>query len=191
MNHVYLIDDDLDILNNVAIFLRDEHFTVKTCASVSNFKASLPLAKPCVIVADMQMPFETGLDLQNYLIESKIDAPIIFMSGNSQPQQIISALKQGANDFLLKPIVPSELLKVLDQTFDQLKNLQQDEKIQIQTERLTEKEREVADLIKQGFSNKSIAEIMNLKADTIKKRRAQIYLKLQCSDFPEFLKRFK
>lgn len=191
MNHVYLIDDDLDILNNVAIFLRDENFIVKTFASVSNFKACLPLAKPCVILADMQMPVETGLDLQNYLIEAKIDAPIIFMSGNSQPQQIIKALKQGANDFLLKPIVPSELLKVLHQAFDQLKVNLNAEQTRIQTEQLTEKELEVAGLIKQGFSNKSIAEILNLKADTIKKRRAQIYAKLQCSDFPEFLKRFK
>jgi two-component system, LuxR family, response regulator FixJ len=91
------------------------------------------------------------------------------MSGNSQPQQIITALKQGANDFLLKPIVPSELLKVLHQAFDQLKASLNAEQPHIQTEQLTEKELEVAGLIKQGFSNKSIAEILNLKADTIKK----------------------
>ncbi len=190
MKHVYLIDDDVDILNNVSLFLRDERFIVKAFSSVASFKLSLPLPDSSIILADMQMPVETGLDLQNYLINANINVPVLFMSGNSQPQQIISALKQGANDFLLKPIVPSELLKSIHQAFNHLKADPSTISL-ITTEQLSEKELEVAGLIKNGFSNKAIAEKLNLKADTIKKRRAQIYAKLQCKDLPEFIKRFQ
>ena len=113
------------------------------------------------------------------------------MSGNSQPQQIITALKQGANDFLLKPVLPGELLASISAAFDALgqRKLPVD-KLSGASEKLTPKEREVAVYIKQGFSNKSIANAMNLKPDTIKKRRAQIYAKFNCTSFPEFLKIF-
>jgi FixJ family two-component response regulator len=191
MKTIYLIDDERDILKSIGLFLQDEGYQIKSFERVADFKASLPLAPSAIILADMQMPKGTGLDLQNYLLEEKIDVPILFMSGNSQPQQIITALKQGANDFLLKPVLPSELLASVRTAFAALvlRKLPTDA-LSGAVESLTPKEREVAVYIKQGFSNKSIAEAMSLKADTIKKRRAQIYAKFNCTSFPEFLKIF-
>lgn len=194
MQTVYLIDDDEDVLNSIARFLRHQEFDVKTFANFSEFKKNLAIADQSVIVVDMQLQDSTGLDLQNYLLSNNIHAPILFISGNSQPQQIISALKQGAQDFLLKPIIANELLKTLNNIFERINKsteLPSDAKTKVfSRDKLTEKEYEVANFIKQGFSNKAIGEMMNVQADTIKKRRAQIYLKLQCKDLPEFLKRF-
>lgn len=194
MQTVYLIDDDEDVLNSIARFLRHEKFEVKTFANFATFKKNLAIADQSVIVIDMQLQDSTGLDLQNYLLSKNISAPILFVSGNSQPQQIISALKQGAHDFLLKPIIPNELLKTLNHIFERLNKPAELPSAQntgmFSRDKLTEKEYEVANFIKQGFSNKAIGEMMNVQADTIKKRRAQIYLKLQCKDLPEFLKRF-
>ena len=191
MKTIYLIDDDQDVLKSIRHFLEDEGYHLQTFERVADFKAALPPVSNAIIVTDMQMPKATGLDLQNYLLDENINIPILFMSGNSQPQQIISALKQGANDFLLKPVMPSELLNSIRTAFDALDQRQfNHSQLSISAESLTPKEREVASYIKQGFSNKSIAEAMNLKADTIKKRRAQIYAKFNCTSFPEFLKIF-
>lgn len=191
MNTIYLIDDDRDILKSIGLFLQDEGYQIKSFERVADFKASLPLDASAIILTDMQMSDATGLDLQHYLLDENIDVPILFMSGNSLPEQIIKALKQGANDFLLKPVMPVQLLTSISSAFDALNQRQLSIKdLSSSTERLTPKEREVAFYIKQGFSNKSIANTMNLKADTIKKRRAQIYAKFNCTSFPEFLKIF-
>jgi FixJ family two-component response regulator len=191
MNTIYLIDDDRDILKSIGLFLQDEGYQIKSFERVADFKASLPLDASAIILTDMQMSDATGLDLQHYLLDENIDVPILFMSGNSLPEQIITALKQGANDFLLKPVMPVQLLTSISSAFDALNQRQLSIKdLSSATERLTPKEREVAFYIKQGFSNKSIANTMNLKADTIKKRRAQIYAKFNCTSFPEFLKIF-
>ena len=191
MNTIYLIDDDRDILKSIGLFLQDEGYQIKSFERVADFKASLPLDASAIILTDMQMSDATGLDLQHYLLDENIDVPILFMSGNSLPEQIITALKQGANDFLLKPVMPVQLLTSISSAFDALNQRQLSIKdLSSSTERLTPKEREVAFYIKQGFSNKSIANTMNLKADTIKKRRAQIYAKFNCTSFPEFLKIF-
>ena len=191
MNTIYLIDDDRDILKSIGLFLQDEGYQIKSFERVADFKASLPLDASAIILTDMQMSDATGLDLQHYLLDENIDVPILFMSGNSLPEQIIKALKQGANDFLLKPVMPVQLLTSISSAFDALNQRQLSIKdLSSATERLTPKEREVAFYIKQGFSNKSIANTMNLKADTIKKRRAQIYAKFNCTSFPEFLKIF-
>lgn len=194
MHTVYIIDDDEDVLNSISRFLRHEEIDVKTFTNFTEFKKNPPVEDQSVMIVDMQLQDATGLDLQNYLLTNNIHAPILFISGNSQPQQIISALKQGAHDFLLKPIDPSELLKTLNNIFERL-NKSAELPTNLKTvifsrDKLTEKEYEVANFIKQGFSNKAIGEMMNVKADTIKKRRAQIYLKLQCKDLPEFLKHF-
>ena len=191
MNTIYLIDDDRDILKSIGLFLQDEGYQIKSFERVADFKASLPLDASAIILTDMQMSDATGLDLQHYLLDENIDVPILFMSGTSLPEQIITALKQGANDFLLKPVMPVQLLTSISSAFDALNQRQLSIKdLSSSTERLTPKEREVAFYIKQGFSNKSIANTMNLKADTIKKRRAQIYAKFNCTSFPEFLKIF-
>ncbi|NDB70605.1 MAG: response regulator, partial [Methylocystaceae bacterium] len=81
MNTIYLIDDERDILKSVGLFLQDEGYQIKSFERAADFKASLPLVPSAIILADMQMPKGTGLDLQNFLIDEKIDVPILFMSG--------------------------------------------------------------------------------------------------------------
>ncbi len=188
---VYLVDDDATILSSIALFLHDYHYQVKAYSTLADFKNNLPLKTLSVLVTDMQLGNESGLALQRFLLEEKIELPTIFLSGNSQSQEIIDALKNGADDFLLKPVDPNTLLKHIEKAF-----IKASLQLQIKKERsnwaglfhtLTEKEKEVAQYIKQGYSNKAIAEIMQVKPDTIKKKRAQILQKMQCDSLPEFI----
>lgn len=168
---VYLVDDDAEIVANIATFLRDKHFDVRHFSNGDDFLLALPLSFPAVIILDMQMPKMNGLDIQKALAKKNINAPIFFLSGDSKSQQIIDALKQGAYEFLLKPVVPSTLFNLLKKAFEQ-------------------QEREVFNYFVQGFSNKNIAEQIGLQADTIKKRRAQLYLKLEVEDLPALIKKY-
>ena len=89
---------------------------------------------------------------------------------------------------------PNTLLTQIDKAFTkanlqlQIKHEQQNWASLFQS--LTEKEKDVVQYIKQGYSNKAIAEIMQVKPDTIKKKRAQILQKMQCDSLPEFISRY-
>ena len=191
---VYLVDDDAEIVANIATFLRDKHFDVRLFSNGDDFLAALPLSFPAVIILDMQMPKMSGLDIQKALVKKNINAPIFFLSGDSKSQQIIDALKQGAYEFLLKPVVPSTLFNLLKKAFEQQESHEADNKALIQNKKqlelLSKHEREVFNYFVQGFSNKNIAEKIGLQADTIKKRRAQLYLKLEVEDLPELIKKY-
>jgi len=191
---VYLVDDDVEIIANIATFLRDKHFEVRHFSRGEDFLTSLPLNLPAVVVLDMQMPESNGLEIQNALVEQGVTSPIFFLSGDSKSQQIIDALKNGAYEFLLKPVKPNLLLDLLNKAFAQQesqdvlnKELMQN---QMRLELLNKNEREIFNFFIQGFQNKDIAEKLSLQADTIKKRRAQIYLKLDVDDLPELIKKY-
>ena len=191
---VYLVDDDAEIVANMATFLRDKHFEVRHLSRSVDFLATLPLSLPAVIVLDMQMPGLNGLDIQNALVEQGVTSPIFFLSGDSKSQQIIDALKKGAYEFLLKPVMPTVLLGLLNKVFDQQEADEALNKERIQNQKrwalLTEYEQEIFNYFVQGFSNKHISEKLGLQADTIKKRRAQIYLKLEVNDLPDLIHRY-
>jgi FixJ family two-component response regulator len=191
---VYLIDDDTAILSGITLFLRDHGFEVKAYTNLTDFKKNLPLETRSVVLTDMQLVNESGLDLQDFLQNERIYVPTIFLSGNSQPQQIISALKNGADDFLLKPVDPNQLLNLIEKAFERLTHQLAHAEINVALETLyqtlTKKEKEVAKYIKQGYSNKMIGEILHVQPDTIKKYRAQIFEKLQCENLPELIKNY-
>jgi len=154
----------------------------------------LPLNLPAVVVLDMQMPESNGLEIQNALVEQGVTSPIFFLSGDSKSQQIIDALKNGAYEFLLKPVKPSLLLDLLNKAFTQQESQDALNKKLVQSQKclelLNKNEREVLNYFIQGFSNKNVAEKLGLQADTIKKRRAQIYLKLKVDDLPGLIKKY-
>jgi len=66
---------------------------------------------PDVVIADIMMPYFSGIELVDYLRNSlKSDVPVILISAASNDENIVSAFEMGANDFISKPVSPSELL---------------------------------------------------------------------------------
>ncbi len=118
VGHIYLIDDDESMRISLARMLRELGYLVEDYASASIFlEKSLPVS-PAVILLDMQMPDMSGLDLQERLLKLGRKTPIIFISGQSHPHQIVQSLKKGAVDFLFKPFNLEDLLKAVADTLD-------------------------------------------------------------------------
>jgi FixJ family two-component response regulator len=191
---VYLVDDDEQILSSLTTFLQDKHFQVRAFSDGLAFLQSFPIANPSVIVLDMHMPTLTGLDIQSKLSALGNQSPVFFLSGESKSQQIIDALKGGADEFLLKPVSPKFLLDTINRVFeDGYKN---EQAIKDAAHRnallnlLTPIEHQILQFFLHGHSNKMVAEAMHVKADTIKKRRAHIYEKLQVENLPELLDQY-
>ncbi|WP_198552372.1 response regulator transcription factor [Macromonas nakdongensis] len=189
--YVYLVDDDPDIRFYLSDLLRQLGYVVATFADADTFfKESMDLS-PAVVLMDMRMPGLTGVQAQQRLQAIGRQTPVVFISGESHPQEIIDAMKGGAVDFLIKPFNREQLVAALDRALardvkqrDQFVRLTH---VQRMFKALTEREREVFFLILQGHANQSIGELTGVQADTVKKHRAAVFDKFQVSSTAELM----
>jgi FixJ family two-component response regulator len=190
--HVYLVDDNPEIRFHLKGLLVQKGYSVYDFDSAQTFLDGLEnLAHPCVLVVDMRMPKLSGLDLQYQLKLKNIYIPSIFISGESQPQEIINAMKTGSIEFLWKPFKSEHLIAALDRglAIDIENTNIQNRKIKLQALQadLSQKENEVFLLMRKGLKNKEIGEKLGVFSDTVKKHRAQVLAKMQVTTLHELL----
>lgn len=190
--HVYLVDDNPEIRFHLKGLLVQKGYSVYDFDSAQTFLDGLEnLAHPCVLVVDMRMPKLSGLDLQYQLKLKNIYIPSIFISGESQPQEIIDAMKTGAIEFLWKPFKSEHLIAALDRglAIDIENTNIQNRKIKLKAYQagLSQKENEVFLLMRKGLKNKEIGEKLGVFSDTVKKHRAQVLAKMQVTTLHELL----
>ncbi len=180
---IYLIDDDALIRESLLDALGMMGFEVIEFSSAVLFlKNLMSIVRPSVIVLDMQMLDMTGIELQAQLLAQKILIPVIFISGESYPQQIITGMKQGAVDFLLKPFCLNELVAIVTTA------LEVDLTQSIYENRfasLTTREKEVFVLLVKGNSNKALACELNVTESMIKLHKSRIMTKMQATSVQE------
>lgn len=193
--HIYLIDDDASIRSALAGTLTRLGYSVSVYEAPGHFLRDAVPISPAVVLLDMHMPGKSGIEVQAELIANQWRTPIIFISGESLPAQIILAMKQGAADFLLKPFSMESLLRTVDRSLakdaEQHAVLLHSLSIQQRYERLTPREKEVCSDIVSGRSNKEIAEISGSAAATIKLHRARVLGKMQARSLSDLIAMFK
>lgn len=189
--HIYLIDDDPSIRRSLAYSLSSVRYSIQTFDSPAAFlRDALPIT-PAVILLDIRMPDMNGLALQNEMIARGRQTPIIFISGESQPSEIIEAMKKGAIDFLIKPFRLEALMNAIDLALQQDKQLQNQKIISLNVRerfmRLTDKEREVCRWMIKGYGNKEIANMNGSAPATVKLHRSRVLEKMGCNNLPELI----
>lgn len=112
--NVYLLDDDPSMGESLTRVMSTLGYEVKAFSSPVKFLEFHDFHSPGVILMDMQMPHLRGVEVQEKLIDRGVQMPIIFISGESQPLDIIRAMKNGSADFLLKPFDLDRLVDALD-----------------------------------------------------------------------------
>ncbi len=192
--HIYLIDDDESMRTSLTRMLREVGYMVEDHSSALTFlEKSIPVS-PAVILLDMQMPDMTGLDLQEKLRQLGRKTPIVFVSGQSHPHQIVKGLKKGALDFLFKPFNLEDLLKAVAEAIDfdrrQLKRVSQDVETKKDYANLTPREKEVCSWLVQGLLNKDIAVKLGTTDATIKVHKARVMDKMHVDSVQTLVKKF-
>ena len=182
VGHIYLIDDDESMRTSLSRMLKDVGYIVEDFSSAVTFlEHSLPVA-PTVILLDMQMPDMTGLDLQEKLAQLGRKTPIVFVSGQSHPHQIVKSLKRGALDFLFKPFNLEDLLKAVADALEfdrrQLKRISKEVETKKDYATLTPREKEVCFWLVKGLLNKDIAVKLGTTDATIKVHKARVMDKM-------------
>jgi two-component system phosphate regulon response regulator OmpR len=107
--HLLLVDDDKRILELLSRYLSDHGFRVTTASSAVEARARLGGISFDLLVLDVMMPGESGLDLARS-IRNDSPVPILMLTARTEPIDRIAGLETGADDYVAKPFEPRELL---------------------------------------------------------------------------------
>lgn len=191
LGHVVVIDDDASVRRSLATLLERSGYQVVLYASADAFLENPVIPSPAVILVDMRMPGTTGVALQSQLQTLAKNVPVVFASGDSRPEEIIAAMKQGAVDFLLKPFTAQAMLDAVARAMGLSEKAVIEagklEQVSDRLKRLTPRELEICHWMVRGYSNQQIATIDGGASATIKLHRARVMEKMAAATLPELI----
>ena len=180
--HIFVIEDDESMRETLSAILSFLGYQVHLFSNPLEFLKTTIQVAPAIIITDMRMPDMSGVELQAELLKRGRQVPIIFISGESTVPQTISAMKQGAIEFLTKPFEREQLMQAV------VRGLKQDaiemhthlERMAIEEslKGLAPRERQVFDLLSLGFNNAEIMARMGISLDTAKQYKSEVMRKL-------------
>jgi RNA polymerase sigma factor (sigma-70 family) len=183
---VYVVDDDAAMRESMALMLELAGFRVKSFDSARAFLAACSAQDRGCLVLDQRMPDMSGLELQQELVQRGLSLPIIFLSGYGDIPTTVRAVKNGAMDFLEKPVAKEMLLERIEQALavdrEQHATAAEEERIRRRYAELTPREREVFRLATRGLPNKEIARELAISPRTVENHRARVMEKMQADN---------
>lgn len=191
---VRVVDDDGNVRNSWKFLIEDAGWTVKTYPDAFSFlRGDDPLVPGCVLL-DVRMPLMSGIELQRELIRRRNHLPVIFVSAHGDIDMAVKAVKDGASDFLPKPVKAERLLDAIDRAvgLDQKIRGERNETLRMRSlfNRLTPREKSIARMISQGRLNKQMAFDLEISEKTVQAHRSSMCKKLKvrnAADVTKFL----
>ena len=186
---IYIVDDDASVREALAWLLRTRRLPSESFDSAEAFEAALasrsPQRQPCCLLLDVRMPGLSGLALFD-LLAARGDLqtmPVIFLTGHADVPTAVDTVKRGAFDFCEKPFSDNALVdrieQALAQSGERLAQLRERSDLQVRLKDLTERERDVMDLVVAGLPNKLIADQLDISVRTVEVHRSRVFDKMQ------------
>lgn len=189
---VFLIDDDPGVRDSLSLFLSLKGFRIQPFASAESFLATYKGQRPGCLVLDVRLSGMDGLSLQTQMQEKGINLPVIVMTAYGDVATARAALKGGAVDFLEKPIDVELLHKAVNEALDRdrASRVQELEKQELQSRlaSLTEREKQVLNLVVEGKHNREIAAALGISPRTVEVHKARIMDKCQVPRLTDLLR---
>jgi FixJ family two-component response regulator len=178
----FLVDDDPAVLKAITRLLTAAGYRTRSFSSPQEFLSAHDPSVPGCAIIDLVMSEFDGLHLQQALIETGSERPIIFLSGKGDVSTTVRAMKAGAVDFLTKPVKREALFSAVVRAakVDALSRQKRDESKSIGNRLaiLTHREREVLGYVIAGRLNKQIAASLGTVEKTVKVHRGRMMAKL-------------
>ena len=189
---VFLIDDDPGVRDSLTLLLSLKNISTQPFASADSFIETYTPERFGCVLTDLRMPGMTGLELQAALRERHIELPLVVFTAHGDVATARAALKNGAFDFLEKPVDEAMLLDVLRNALrvdrERHSAATQRSTSGQRRDRLTEREREILKLLTVGHSNREIAAQLGISPRTVEVHKARIMEKLECRSLAELIR---
>jgi two-component system, LuxR family, response regulator FixJ len=180
---VCLVDDDAAFCESFRLAAKSAGYEAVCFNSAQEFLAGFEPAKVCCLVLDVRLPGMSGLELQEILKARKTYVPILIMTGHGEVPMAVQAIKNGAFDFLEKPIKLDALTARFHQAQDIYARWQKVEnerrEVDSRLAELTPREREVFGLMADGMKNMAIARHLGISRKTLDIHRTKVVDKMK------------
>jgi FixJ family two-component response regulator len=180
---VFIVDDDPSFRKAMGRLIGSAGYAIETFASAQAFLQREQFDGAGCLVVDLHMPGETGLELQTTLNTRNYTMPIIFITGAGNTSSGVRAMKQGAVDFLSKPVDDEVLLRAVAHAVETDKQARsryaQHVAAKEKIARLTAREVEIMALVVKGMRNKQIADTLGISEKTVKAHRGHVMEKVE------------
>ena len=188
---VFIVDDDEAVRDSIKELARSVGLAAKTYASAQAFLDAFDDNLPGCLVLDVRMAHMSGVTLQSILNERRARIPIVFISAHGDIATAVEAMKAGAVTFVQKPYREQQLLDSINEALAKdaatRGSAEAQAKVGAALDALTDREREVLDLVVKGLSNKLIAKELNISHRTVEQHRSRIFDKLGVASIVELI----
>jgi two-component system response regulator FixJ len=189
---VYIVDDDQAIRHAMELLMRSVGLKYEIFHSGDEFLSGYSSDRAGCLVLDIRMPGLGGLELQEKLNDMGSTLPVIFITGHGDVPMAVEAMQKGAIDFIQKPFRDQDLLDRIGEALkaDQERRSAREEKASVQgrIEKLTNRERQVMDLVVTGKPNKVIAYELGVSQRTVEIHRARVMEKMQAKSLADLVR---
>lgn len=191
---VFLVEDDQAVRASLVEALAEFKITVRDYMTAMEFYRDYREPVPGVLILDLRLPGMSGIELQDKLAEDGFEMPIVMISGHADVPMAVRAMKNGAFDFLVKPIRVEHLVEAIARAYaffyDVDGEVFEDELDETEDSigRLTGRERQVLDHVVDGLSSREIAQELGVSTKTVEAHRARINDKMRADNVSHLIR---
>lgn len=190
---VYIVDDDDDVREALVWLMESTDLRPEPYPSAAEFLDAFDEEAPGCILLDYEMSGMNGLELQETLVENRVETPIVMLTGFGEVDRAVRAMRNGAVSFLEKPVTQNRLLEVIGEA------LAKDSKIRIKKAERREFEKRLAELshrqiqilklVAQGLKSRQISEQLQISVRTVESHRGEALARME-ADTTELIQKF-
>jgi len=189
---VFVVDDDATIRIYLRELLSVAGHSIETYESAEAFLAAYDGKAPGCLVLDIFMPGMSGLEMQREMRRRGDSPPVIFLTSADEVSMAVQAMREGAIDFVQKPVDPAKLLELVDKGIAidlrrRSKRLLR-EQISERAESLSSREREVMKWVVRGKPNRAIAQVLDISVRTVEVHRKNVFEKMHAESLPDLVR---
>jgi FixJ family two-component response regulator len=188
---VFVVDSDPSVRGSLELLVRAAGWQAETFACAREFLARPRAAVPSCLILDVTLPDLNGLELQERIASERTDMPIIFLTGIADIATTVRAMKRGALEFLTKPFDAEALLIGIRQAIKRSEAAlgRENQLLSLRTYygSLTQREREVMNLVVSGLLNKQVGGELGISEITVKAHRGNVMRKMKANSFANLI----